>query len=204
MTLDGPDVLYYTLAFLVPGFIMHSTLSAFVPQKAERSELSFLRFLALSCINYGVWAWLVYLIYRSSIFIGHPFRTAAVWGLIIFVSPLLLGLLIGYFNQREIVRKMLQQIGINTIHGCPTAWDYKFSKTDKPEWVLVTLKDGSTVAGLFGSKSFASSEPGDRDLFIQKVWKLPDNGGESWQPASRSAGIWIASDQIKHIEFMPD
>ncbi len=202
MTLSTFDTIFYTFSFIVPGFILHSTLTVFVPQKAEQPQLSFLRFLTLSCVNYAIWSWLIYLIFRSNFFINHPFRTSVAWGTIVLISPVVLGILGGHFSQKEIIRKALQAIGLKPIHVIPTAWDYTFNKIQKAVWILVTLKDESTVAGLFGSKSFASSEIGKRDLFIQEIFKISGDG--PWQRISRSAGILIKEDQIKHIEFWED
>ena len=202
MTISGFDALFYTLAFLVPGFILQLTLSTFVPQKEEQTDLSLLRFLALSCVNYALWAWLVFLIVRTDFYLVHPYWTAAAWSVIILVSPALLGLLLAHFSQKETLRRLLQRIGFAPIHEIPTAWDYKFSRTESALWVLVTLKDGARVAGLFGSRSLASSKSGERDLYIQKVYKIPSTG--TWQPVSRSEGILLMGDQIKHIEFWGD
>ena len=201
MTLDGFTVLY-TVAFLMPGFILHTTLSIFVPQKAERPQIVLLRYFALSCLNYTVWSWLIYLIFRGQLFAASPVWTAVAWVVMILVSPLALGIFLGCISQREVTRRVLQKFGFHPSHPIPTAWDYKFSKIPDRRWVLVTLKDGNTVAGLFGSKSFASSEAGERDLYIQEVFKVNDK--VSWQRAPRNDGILIHGDQIKHIEFWSD
>ncbi|WXJ78524.1 hypothetical protein MTMBA_06010 [Moorella thermoacetica] len=184
---------------MVPGFILHTTLSMLVPQRGEHKELSFIRFLTLSCINYALWSWLIYLLIRHDFFIANPIYTAIVWWLIILVSPVLVGVIIAHFHCKETFRKALQRFGINPVHPIPTAWDYRFYETNKPVWVLVTMKDGSQVAGLFGSRSFASSEPGERDLYIQEVFRI--DGDEPWQRVPESDGILILGDQIKHIEF---
>lgn len=202
MTLNSFDTLFYTLSFIVPGFILHSTLSAFVPQKTIATQLSFLRFLSLSCFNYAIWSWLIYLIFQSSYFINEPIRIAAAWGVIILASPILLGFLAGYFSQKEYIRKFLQSIGLNPIHVIPTSWDYKFSNIRNANWLLVTLQDGRTFAGLFGSKSFASSETGERDLYIQEVFKITENG--PWEKIPQNAGVWIPGSQIRYIEFWND
>lgn len=199
MTINGFQTLFYTLAFIVPGFILHTTLSMLVPQRGKYVELSFIRFLTFSCINYALWSWLIYLLIRLDFFIANPIYTAFIWLLIILVSPVALGVIIAHFHHKETFRTMLQRYGFYPIHPTPTAWDYKFHKTDKPVWVLVTMKDGSRVAGLFGSRSFASSEPGEQDLYIQEVFRI--NGDEPWQRVPENDGILILGDQIKHIEF---
>jgi hypothetical protein len=202
MTLTGFDPLFYTVAFLVPGFILQWALSAFVPQKAVDSQFSFLRFLTLSCINYALWSWLIYLIYHVEFFTAAPGWTAVAWFVIVLVSPIGLAVLLTHLADRGTVRQVLQSIGLNPLHGIPTSWDYRFSTIDKAVWILVTLKDATSVAGLFGSQSFASSEREDRDLYVQEVWKIDDDG--TWYRASPNAGILIRGDQIKHIEFWND
>jgi hypothetical protein len=202
MAPSGFEAVFCTLAFVVPGFILHATFSVFVPVRTERPDLSFLRFLALSCVNYGVWSWLVYLIFTAPFFENHPYRGAAAWGIIILVSPVATGIVWGVLSQKEAGRRLLQRCGLSPVHRVPTAWDYKFSRTTEAVWVLVTLKDGNKVAGLFGSRSFASSEPNERDLYIQMVFRVPDEG--VWQRVPKSEGILISGDQIRHIEFWAD
>lgn len=199
MTISGVDALFFTVAFLVPGFVWQAAMSAFVPRKSEDVQLSFLRFLSISCVNYGLWSWLVFLITRASFSSRHPVIAAMAWFVVVFLSPAALGALCGHYTQRDAIRQALQRIGLSPLHVIPTAWDYKFSRTAVPEWILVTFKDGSQVAGWFGSDSFASSETGERDLFIQEVYTINLEG--SWEPVEGSAGILIRQDEIKHIEF---
>lgn len=202
MTITGLDALFYTLAFVVPGFILQLTISTFVPRKAEQAELSFLRFLAFSCLNYAIWSWLIYIIIRNEFYIQHPYRTAAIWFGIILISPFILGLLIARLSDKGIHRGLLHRFGFTPIHEIPTAWDYKFSKTENKVWLLVTLKDDSRVAGLFGSDSFASSDPTERDLYIQEIYSIKESG--QWERIPNNNGILISSDQIKHIEYWND
>lgn len=202
MTLDSLNAVFYTLAFVVPGFVMHSVLSLSAPRRDEGAHLSFIRFFTLSCLNYAVWSWLIYLTFNSTFFTQHPSRAAVAWGVVVFISPVVLGLLGAQLRQREVLRRLLQKCGFRPIHAIPTGWDYVFQKADDPAWVLVTLKDGSQVAGLFGTRSFASSEPAERDLYLESIFKIPDSG--PWQVVQRSAGILIRADQISHIEFWTD
>jgi hypothetical protein len=84
----------------------------------------------------------------------------------------------------------------------PSAWDYQFSRINEPLWILVTLKDGSQVAGRFGRNSLASLEPSERDLYIDSVYQvLEDN---PWQPVTETFGILIKAEEIRYIEFLND
>ena len=61
------------------------------------------------------------------------------------------------------------------------------------EWVLVTLKDGTRFAGYCGPDSFMSSDPAERDLYIQWVYDLDDEDG--WRSRGET-GLLIAGGEI--------
>ena len=201
MTIDSLDVVFYTLSFVVPGFIWYSALVTVVPRKTEEKEISFLRYLTLSCLNYALWSWLVYLLLKSDFFIGHNIRSSVAWFVIIFISPSVFGLIFGKLSDKDWSRRFLMRLGLNQIHPIPTAWDYYFSRTE-PVWILVTMKDSSQVGGFFGERSFASSDPNERDLYIQEVLKINQDG--PWQRIPDNNGILVRGDEIKHIEFWKD
>lgn len=197
MTLESFDIFYYTLAFIVPGFVMNMAYSVSVPQKIA-GDTALPRFLYFSCIHYALWSWFFYISAKTNFSTIHPVRYAAFWVFIILVSPYLLGLITGALSKKDVFRNALQQLGINPISAIPTAWDYKFSRTG-PRWVIVSLIDGCMVAGLFGSDSFASSEADERDIYLEKVFCIDEKG--AWVMADRTDGILIKGDQIRTIEF---
>jgi hypothetical protein len=84
------------------------------------------------------------------------------------------------------------------VHQIPTAWDFHFSRA-LPYWTVVTLKDGSRVYGLFGYRSFAGDDPKERDIFLESVYTLRNDG--EWLPVEGSGGILIKADQVAAIEF---
>jgi hypothetical protein len=197
------DVIFYTLAFLVPGFVLYATYSLGVPRRDERFELSFLRFLTLSGVNYAAWSWLVYLMVQPTFLQTVPYRRgilAGLWFVVIFVGPAGLGLLLGRGSHRTRIRSLLHRLGFRTLHEQPTAWDYFFHSIDRAVFALVTFKDGSTVAGLITSGTFASSQSKERDLYLERVYKVRAQG-EPWEETPNSAGVLIRGDEIKHIEF---
>jgi hypothetical protein len=123
-----------------------------------------------------------------------------IWLLLIFVSPVIMGAIWGLLNKFRIIEKMLGKFGVTAINPVPTSWDYKFIRVKEPVWILVTLKDSSYIAGYWGNESFASSDPNVKDIYIEKVYKVPLKG--PWIPTSvNNDGILIATDQIKTIEF---
>jgi hypothetical protein len=188
---------FFVLAILVPGFVLHSVRRAFIVGGNEPGkEFALLKLATLSAVNYAVCSPAIYYLTQTTV---RPLVGAVMWAGVIFVSPVLLGLLNVVSVQRRWVRRLAAWCGCPPlIHAVPTAWDWRFSQASEG-FVLVTLTDGSTVGGLYGSNSMASSESGDRDLYLEKLYRIPAEG--DWQPAENDEGIYIPSSQIKFLEF---
>ena len=199
MTFASVDAVLLTAAFLVPGFVWESVLHMFLRRQQERVDLTWLRFLTLSSVNYGLWSWLIYLLFAGAGVLSSRWAAAFVWFFILFVSPVTLGAATGLLSQRATVRRLLARYGVYTIHPVPTAWDYVFSESTG-SWVLVTLADGSTIAGIFSARSFASSDASERDLFLEQLYRVEDGG--PWQPVPMNRGVWIRGEAIRAIEFL--
>lgn len=195
------NAVIYTVCFLVPGFLIDLTVSRFFYKKSEQVPLTLLRFLTFSCFNYAFWIF-IYLLPWDKSFLENPALLAIIFLVIIFISPLFLGLIFGFANQQQLVERGLAILGFRTLSGFPSAWDYKFSRIDEPLWVLVTLKDESQVAGRFGRKSFASSETSERDLYLEESYKLAEDN--SWETVEGTSGILIKAEEIRYIEFLKD
>lgn len=67
-------------------------------------------------------------------------------------------------------------------------------------WVLVHLKSGKMIGGLFGKESFASSFPNSQDLYLEAVWKI-DNKGLFKEEVPQTRGLLINSSEIEFLEF---
>ena len=195
------NAVIYTVCFLVPGFLMDVTVSRFFYKKSEQVPLILLRFLTFSCLNYSLWIF-PYLLFRDRIVLENPVVLAIIFLVVIFISPLFLGLIFGVANQQQLVEQGLAILGFRTLSGFPSAWDYHFSRINEPLWVLVTLKDGSRVAGEFGKNSFASSEPSERDLYLERAYQFSEEN--PWQPVMKTSGILIKAEEIRYIEFLKD
>lgn len=81
----------------------------------------------------------------------------------------------------------------------PTAWDWKFGNMNS-QWVLVVLKDGTHFGGLCGPDSFVSSDPTERDIYIQWVYDIDDE--KNWHPRGET-GVLICAGEVRTIEFWP-
>lgn len=198
MTLDSFDVVFYTAGFLVPGFIWSAVLSMLVPRRASGKELRFLEVLTLSGINYGLWSWAWFLIFKTGFAEIQPYWTGLFLAVIILVSPAVLGIVSAGSQHTEAMGRILGRLGFYPVHPTPTAWDWHFSR-GQPAWVLVTLLDGTRIHGLYGLRSFAGDDPERRDLFLQAAYRLLETG--EWAPVEETAGVWISGQFIVAVEF---
>ena len=90
MNIDNFTSLFFIVAFVIPGFIFNFVHRVFIPVRYEEKEITLLNFITISCVNYGIWSWLIFWIYQSHYYEQHPLRTGFAWLLIVFLSPLFL------------------------------------------------------------------------------------------------------------------
>jgi hypothetical protein len=197
MQIDSLKTVIFTVAFLMPGFIWSAMLSLLLPRRSGQTETRFLEFFTLSCINNTLWFWLfIYLSIRD-----FPARNPGAFSLFIllalFVSPLILGTVSGRFAQRDHMARFLRRLGFRTVHYIPTAWDWHFSRQEEL-WARITMEDGSVIFGFFGSQSFASSNPDERDIYLEQVYTRTAEGVRC---VESTRGCLVKGDQISAIEF---
>lgn len=194
--LKSLDNIYLVLGFLVPGLIALFVRSQFVTGRSPPHAAALLSYLTVSVIYYAL----------ALPFVGYVlslqepgYEKAFSWFALVFVGPAVLGLLLGINIQKDLFRRVLQRCGLNPVHVIPTAWDWKFGgMTD--QWVIVTLKDGTQFAGFCGNDSFMSSDPAERDIYIQWIYDIDDNN--NWSQRGEN-GVLIAAGEIRTIEFWP-
>lgn len=199
--IESFEMLFCIIAFLAPGFILFYIRAKFVPQKQEDTTAFILRYLFYSITLHLLCSPIVYCILKSNYHIEHPFRTLIITISLILIVPIIGGVILGIIQQKGLDKLFLNKIGVNTIHTTPTAWDYKFSNIKGYSWIIVTTKDDKKFMGYFAQKSFASSEPIERDLYCEKLFTR-NNDDTGWVENGNNEGILIRADEIKYLEFM--
>lgn len=195
MVLESLDTLFYTSIFILPGFIINFIIESINPPKKHNEGIYFLKCIYLSIINCAIWSWL----YKIIIF-SEKLSVVCMFVLLVLLSiigPILMGFAIAILKQKQIIDRALSIFKIRTIHSIPTAWDYYFSK-QKSTFVIITLLDDTKLYGWYSANSFSSSEPEERDIYIEKAYKYVD---ENWDLDCQSGGFYIPKEQIKFIEF---
>jgi hypothetical protein len=194
--LNSLDAIYLALGFLVPGLVMVFVRAQFTTGRIPPPKDSLLTYLALSVVYYAFLLPAVGPVLR----IEAGYFKALAWLVMVFVGPALLGLLLGLNARHGYARSLFRRLGLATVHVMPTAWDWKLGGADA-HWVMVTLKDGTRFSGFFGAVSFASSDPTERDLYIEQVYDVDDEN--QWTPKP-GCSVLIAAGEIQTIEFWPD
>ncbi len=198
MNLDSLSAVLIAIAFLVPGFILSAILAMTFRRRPKSASEMTLQYLTFSCLNHGFWCWLVVLMIEGDWMNRFPLWSAGVVFLVLFLSPIAMGLAARFLATQAPVQRWLSALGFNVQRFIPTSWDWRFQRIP-PSWIIVRLKDGSTVYVYFGTQSFAGDDPEERDLFIECVFQHSLEAG--WQPVADSGGILIKADQIATIEF---
>ncbi len=191
-----PKNIYFLLAVIVPGLVITYTRSQFITGRLQKHSEALLSYVALSAI-YGALAvpFADFLLPLSGTGSVSPFW----WFALIFLAPAVIGVLLGISSRTEIFRKVIHKLGINPVHVMPTAWDWKFGAM-KDQLVIVTLKDDTKFAGYCGRNSFMSSDAGERDIYIEKIYAWGENN--SWNDAGEH-GLLVSAGEIRTIEFFP-
>jgi Family of unknown function (DUF6338) len=149
--------------------------------------------------NYAICSPLLYLLVFSPNFFGHLRLKALVWFVVGFIVPIILAMINAIIVQKDGLGWLFQVLGLSTTRPIPTGWHGIFS-TAAPCHVLIRLKDGTEIAGYFGARSMASSEPERKDIYIERVYQVPEDG-RPWREVDHSRGMYIDGSQIASIEF---
>lgn len=190
--------IFTTLSFLVPGFIIAKVRGQFVTGRRQRIGQELLEYATLSAFNFAIFSWLIYLLANIDWSVGVK---ALGWATVILIGPVVLGTVSRITAQKYWAFKLLRSrplrfIGAKPVHLVPTAWDWKFARMER-QWVLVTLKDGTRFAGMCGERSFISSDPTERDLYLEQICDIDDD--DTWTPTRKS--VLITHGEIRTIEF---
>ena len=192
--LISTDNAYLILFFLVPGIVVLYVRAQFLTGWHPLQPTEILSYFTISVIYYALA--LPFVDGVLPIINLEP-KSLLAWFTLVFLGPAVFGLFLGIAVQKNWFFRALQLLGLNPVHPVPTAWDWKFGRMES-QWVLVTLQDGTRFAGYFDSKSFASSDPSERDIFIRRIC---DIDSENIWHLRNEKSVLISSDQVQTIEF---
>ncbi|MBW3243528.1 hypothetical protein KUV57_12720 [Epibacterium sp. DP7N7-1] len=189
--LKNPEAFRIVLYFVVPGLIAVFFRAQFLSGRIQKHTDAILTYVAVSLVY---WATLTACGYSPSDLTGKSVASL----FFILVGPMIFGCLLGLNIRRDYIRNLLRRLNINTVHAVSTAWDWKFSRTE-PRFVIVHMTNGKKFGGLFSGNSFASSDPSERDIFLEEVYSISASG--VWKEL-HGREVLIRPSDISSIEFI--
>jgi hypothetical protein len=140
------------------------------------------------CINYfAVVIWLPGVLIKLNQVLSIPSYIIS-----LLIVPILLPLL----WQKMLYSKFLKGKIINLI---PKGWDY-FFRNAVSCLMLIHLKNGELIGGLYHTASLASSYPEKEDIYLQEIWELDDTG-KFKKPIDNTLGLLINYESGDYIEL---
>nr|WP_246024133.1 DUF6338 family protein [Azospirillum ramasamyi] len=169
-------------------------------RRSKPSEQAF-TYLALSGLNYGLFSPLIYAVLYLDWFKSHQIVSLFSWFFVMFIGPFTLAIISAYSIKHHWFTKVARKFGLNPVNVFPTSWDRKFCHQTEGCFVIVTLKNDSEIFGYYGVNSFSSSEPTERDIYIEQMYDVSDKG--EWTEGPSGKGILILHSEIRCVEFIP-
>ncbi|MEU9143991.1 DUF6338 family protein [Streptomyces sp. NPDC048349] len=194
-----------TVLFLMPGYLLGTTMGRGRQGPAVVSERAFIAKVAAgSIVVHLMMLWWTAPL-ASDIVRHGPGRyigQIAAWTMIVLVVvPVALGAGLSFLadvRRPAWLHRLLVRIGLSSVTRVSEAWDWVFSR-GFPAYVRVRLTEDRVVYGLLADRSFASSDPAHRDLYLQQQWTVEDDWFAEPYPGSR--GVWLNGSSIVSIEF---
>lgn len=192
MNIWEQDKLLLFIAFVIPGFVSLKAYELFFPSQKTESAKQIIDAITYSCINYALLFWLIVFVESKGINVLGNFAYFASYVFVLFIAPVIWALIWKQLRTTEIFQK-------NAPHPTQKPWDYVFNKR-VPYWIIVTLKDGTKIAGSYDENSFSSNAPAEEQLYLEEAWVLNYDGGFE-RPRVSTKGIIILSGEMVSIEL---
>ncbi len=179
-------------AFIMPGFISLKAYELLSPQHPSDIKNQLLNATTYSCIYYALFIFPILWFENSNL------KESVAANYLFYISILLIvPALWAFFWKKCRISKIGQKI---FSHPLAKPWDFVFQQRD-PFWVIIELKDGTKIGGLYSEKSFSSNSPADEQIYLEQRWNLNEAGGLEKKRES-TKGIIISASEIKYIEFL--
>lgn len=193
----NPTALVFIMA-VTPGFIIVFVRSQLVSGRILPYPAGFLLYLTVSTIYWAVLFLIADVLIVNSIWWEGSTLGSLRWLVFLVLIPVIVGAVTGAVSNRTLLYKALKKIRLNPIHPTPSAWDWTFSDLNE-QYILVKLNNGSMFGGFLGADSFISSDPDERDLYIEEIFEI----GEENNWVTNGHGVYLTGRDISSIEFLP-
>ncbi|MHB9291197.1 hypothetical protein Holit_00269 [Hollandina sp. SP2] len=182
ITTDNVEMLLF---FVAPGFISLKVWGLLNRSPRFRLSESLLEAVIFSSINALVFLRLFDTLKRV--------HTIVAYVVVFLIFPVIWPWMFWKFSQIPFFKTRLT----------PTAWNHYFINAEAC-FILLHLKAGKLVGGMYRKGSFASSYPEKPDLYISELWQV-DEEGHFQIPIENSGGLLVNFEEVAFMEFFkPD
>ena len=192
MEIFSTDKIFLFILFFVPGFISMKVYQLLVASEPSKFSESLNEAIGFSSINFASLSWLIILIHRNNFYLNYLVWYLIICLFIIFIAPIIWPILYVRLTKSKRLRKYI-------LSPIKSPWDYYFEK-GKSAWVIVNLKSGEKIGGVYSCNSFASAFPQNNQIYLEELWVI-DGQGKFLKKKERTNGTIIFCNDIKSIEF---
>lgn len=189
MNIFEPNELFLFILFFVPGFVSMKIYDIRVPNSSRNSAAYIFEAVAYSTVNFAMTSFIWLPLFYSK-------TQHVLWMILAAITVLLIipGL-IGYGVVSLLASDFVRKHATGLISR---PWDIVFNKKTGA-CVMVHLKSGRKVVGIYGDKSAISYHPYEEQIYLERVLNLDENGQLSSVPDSK--GVIIMGNEISMIEL---
>jgi hypothetical protein len=191
-----PEVLVLLLFLLVPGFVFIRAVDTLLPGRLMSTGKQIIDVVFWSVANLAIWFLPALVLLQLGPGLPYGLYYLLLFVLIvlgIFGTPVLLA----YILHRLELGGTLKNLGTKSP---PTPSDWVFSHEAGNCYVRFHRKEAKDLGGYFGENSFAASSPNGKEIYIEEVWRL-DEDGRFIERVEGTTGAIVHREDCDLIEF---
>jgi len=186
--------------FFTPGFIAGKVFGLFFQRRDDSEKVKLLEYIALSCVNYAIWSWLLLLVWRNNLWETSPYLALFGFLLVLLVSPVACGCILAFSVEHSWAGRIASYLGMKPPQPVGTAWEWFFRRhRNRRWWVIVRLKNGIMVYGFFGWNSYMGDDRQNGDLYLEAECSLSNDGKLKILPDT--GGVYLKFADIEGVSF---
>lgn len=189
MNIFEPNSLLLFILFFVPGFVSMKIYDLLIANESRNASAYLFDAVAYSAITFVI---------SFPFFIGllHArVHNGFVWFIFGVITLLVIPALIAFYYVKLLKSNFLREHALGVVKR---PWDVVFGRKHGM-WVIVHLKNGKQISGIYSSRSAISYYPTEEQIYLEKVIFVNSDGTTSSDPDSK--GAIIMGSEISLIEL---
>ena len=187
---NGQLMLIIMLFF--PGFVSIKTYSLFVATEQKDFTRDIFEVIAYSIINFALLSWLIYPIISNNLAQSNIALFSISLLFIFLICPALWPYVFYKIRKCEHINKYI-------FEPEKLPWDYVFS-SGKAYWIIIHLRDGTKIGGIYGKDSRTSTFPYQRQIYLEKQWEIGEDN-DFGEKIKHSDGVLVFEEDISFVEL---